>query len=82
MVEQMYGKVEAPLPQNRINFPPSHECSVLQTHSSDTLNSDFYPVNRTVKSLIDELVQLLDLSPNASENYVLKLCDSEEYLRT
>ncbi|KAK2842453.1 hypothetical protein Q5P01_012653 [Channa striata] len=38
------------------------------------------PVNRTVKSLIDDLSLLLDLSPNTSGDYVLKLCDSDEYL--
>ncbi|XP_069564216.1 phosphatidylinositol 3-kinase C2 domain-containing subunit gamma isoform X1 [Brachyistius frenatus] len=38
-------------------------------------------VNRTVESLIKEIFQLLDLTPNPSDHYVLKLCDSEEYLR-
>ncbi|XP_028287634.1 phosphatidylinositol 4-phosphate 3-kinase C2 domain-containing subunit gamma isoform X2 [Parambassis ranga] len=38
-------------------------------------------VDRTVKSLIDEIFQLLDLTPNPNARYVLKLCDSEEYLR-
>ncbi|KAG7231120.1 hypothetical protein INR49_027160 [Caranx melampygus] len=39
-------------------------------------------VNRTVKSLIDKIFQLLDLTPRTSGYYLLKLCDSDEYLRT
>ncbi|XP_041651242.1 phosphatidylinositol 4-phosphate 3-kinase C2 domain-containing subunit gamma isoform X2 [Cheilinus undulatus] len=39
------------------------------------------PVNRTVRSLIDEIFLLLDLTPNTIENYVLKLCDSDQYLQ-
>ena len=41
----------------------------------------FPPVNRTVKSLIDEIFQLLDLSPSTSGHHYLKLCDSDEYLQ-
>lgn len=42
---------------------------------------DSFSVNRTVKSLIGEVFQLLELAPSACERYVLKLCDSEEYLQ-
>ncbi|XP_074534140.1 phosphatidylinositol 3-kinase C2 domain-containing subunit gamma [Halichoeres trimaculatus] len=38
-------------------------------------------VNRTVKSLIDEVFQLLDITPSTNGSYVLKLCDSDEYLQ-
>nr|XP_040019547.1 phosphatidylinositol 4-phosphate 3-kinase C2 domain-containing subunit gamma isoform X2 [Gasterosteus aculeatus aculeatus] len=37
-------------------------------------------VNRTVKSLIDEIFQLLDLPPSPSGCHYLKLCNSDEYL--
>ncbi|XP_042352167.1 phosphatidylinositol 4-phosphate 3-kinase C2 domain-containing subunit gamma isoform X2 [Plectropomus leopardus] len=37
-------------------------------------------VNRTVNSLIDEIFQLLDLTPRSSGHHYLKLCDSDEYL--
>ncbi|KAM3610103.1 uncharacterized protein V6R79_025411 [Siganus canaliculatus] len=37
-------------------------------------------VNRTVTSLIEEIFQLLDLSPDGNGDYVLKLCNSDEYL--
>lgn len=47
-----------------------------------TLNSDFFlnAVNRKVKSVIDEILQLLHPDLNTDQDYVLKLCDSEEYL--
>ncbi|XP_004567786.1 phosphatidylinositol 3-kinase C2 domain-containing subunit gamma [Maylandia zebra] len=38
-------------------------------------------VNRTVKSLIEDISQLLDIPPDQSEHCVLKLCDSEEVLQ-
>ncbi|XP_068169428.1 phosphatidylinositol 3-kinase C2 domain-containing subunit gamma [Antennarius striatus] len=38
-------------------------------------------VNREVKTLIDEIFQLLGIDPNTREDYVLKLCDSEECLQ-
>lgn len=38
-------------------------------------------VNRTVKSLMAEVFQLLALAPGPDERYVLKLCDSEEFLQ-
>eukprot|EP00066_Takifugu_rubripes_P004383 XP_003967717.2 PREDICTED: phosphatidylinositol 4-phosphate 3-kinase C2 domain-containing subunit gamma [Takifugu rubripes] len=38
-------------------------------------------LNRTVKSLIGELLQLLQPAPGTCQGYVLKLCDSEEYLQ-
>ncbi|XP_072291051.1 phosphatidylinositol 3-kinase C2 domain-containing subunit gamma [Eucyclogobius newberryi] len=38
------------------------------------------PVNRTVNSVIDQVFHLLDLTRNTNGSYVLKLCDSEEYL--
>lgn len=45
-----------------------------------TLNSSSLPVNRTVQSLIDQVFQLLGRTPSADDQYVLKLCDTEEYL--
>ncbi|KAM9376569.1 phosphatidylinositol 3-kinase C2 domain-containing subunit gamma [Pholidichthys leucotaenia] len=39
------------------------------------------PANGTVKSLIDLVFQLLYLTPQQDGHYVLKLCDSEEYLQ-
>ncbi|XP_029379486.1 phosphatidylinositol 4-phosphate 3-kinase C2 domain-containing subunit gamma [Echeneis naucrates] len=38
-------------------------------------------VSRTVKNLIDNIFHLLDLTPKPSGYYLLKLCDSEEYLQ-
>ncbi|XP_077424298.1 phosphatidylinositol 3-kinase C2 domain-containing subunit gamma isoform X2 [Vanacampus margaritifer] len=37
-------------------------------------------VDRTVKSLIDEIVRLLEIARKSTGHYVLKLCNSEEYL--
>ncbi|XP_033823985.1 phosphatidylinositol 3-kinase C2 domain-containing subunit gamma isoform X1 [Periophthalmus magnuspinnatus] len=38
------------------------------------------PVNQTVNSVIDEVFTLLDIPRRTNGRYVLKLCDSEEYL--
>nr|XP_057931600.1 phosphatidylinositol 3-kinase C2 domain-containing subunit gamma isoform X2 [Doryrhamphus excisus]XP_057931601.1 phosphatidylinositol 3-kinase C2 domain-containing subunit gamma isoform X2 [Doryrhamphus excisus]XP_057931602.1 phosphatidylinositol 3-kinase C2 domain-containing subunit gamma isoform X2 [Doryrhamphus excisus] len=38
------------------------------------------PVNRSVQSFIAKIVQLLDLIPKTNGHYVLKTCNSEEYL--
>ncbi|KAM3870537.1 phosphatidylinositol 3-kinase C2 domain-containing subunit gamma [Diretmus argenteus] len=38
-------------------------------------------LNRTVKSLIHQIFELLDFPLNTSGRFVLKLCDSEEYLQ-
>lgn len=40
-----------------------------------------FSVNRTVRSLMGEVFQLLGLAPSTCERYVLKLCDSEEHLQ-
>lgn len=53
----------------------------MGTHSFVCVDSFFFSVNRTVKSLIGEVFQLLELTPSTCERYVLKLCDSEEYLQ-
>ncbi|KAM8891306.1 phosphatidylinositol 3-kinase C2 domain-containing subunit gamma [Spinachia spinachia] len=37
-------------------------------------------VNRTVKSLMEEIFQLLDLPPGPGRRHYLKLCNSDEYL--
>ncbi|XP_019712782.1 phosphatidylinositol 4-phosphate 3-kinase C2 domain-containing subunit gamma isoform X1 [Hippocampus comes] len=37
-------------------------------------------VNRTVQSFIDEIFQLFEFARKSSGHYVLKLCNSEEYL--
>ncbi|KAM4734048.1 phosphatidylinositol 3-kinase C2 domain-containing subunit gamma [Anableps anableps] len=39
------------------------------------------PVNKKVKDLIDEFFKLVDRMADTSKDYVLKFCDSEEYLR-
>ncbi|KAL4656731.1 phosphatidylinositol 4-phosphate 3-kinase C2 domain-containing subunit gamma [Arapaima gigas] len=49
-------------------FPPSRLC--LST-----------PVSRTVGNLVEELLCMLDITPGHNEQYLLKLCDSEEFLR-
>ncbi|XP_076842048.1 phosphatidylinositol 3-kinase C2 domain-containing subunit gamma [Brachyhypopomus gauderio] len=38
-------------------------------------------LNRTVRSLMEEIFQILDVPPSTCEQYLVKLCDSEEYLR-
>ncbi|KAF7224184.1 phosphatidylinositol 3-kinase C2 domain-containing subunit gamma isoform X2 [Nothobranchius furzeri] len=40
------------------------------------------PVNRKVKDLIDQFCQLLDYPASTSGDYVLKMCDSDEFLRS
>lgn len=38
-------------------------------------------VQRTVQSQLEQVFQLLELTPSPGQRYVLKLCDSEEFLR-
>ncbi|XP_029009561.2 phosphatidylinositol 3-kinase C2 domain-containing subunit gamma [Betta splendens] len=38
-------------------------------------------VDRTVRSVIGDILHLLDSDPSTSEDYVLKLCDADEFLR-
>ncbi|KAF7663980.1 hypothetical protein LDENG_00192830 [Lucifuga dentata] len=38
-------------------------------------------LNRTVRSLIDAVLHLLDITFSTSAHYVVKLCESEEYLQ-
>ncbi|XP_026864630.2 phosphatidylinositol 4-phosphate 3-kinase C2 domain-containing subunit gamma [Electrophorus electricus] len=38
-------------------------------------------LNRTVQSLVEEVFNLLDMSSSICGQYLVKLCDSEEYLR-
>lgn len=45
------------------------------------MGGDSLSVKRTVQSLVDDVFQLLELTPSPGERYLLKLCDSEELLR-
>lgn len=45
------------------------------------MGGDSLSVKRTVQSLVDDVFQLLELTPSPGERYLLKLCDSEEFLR-
>lgn len=56
-----------------------HYPSPLTCVDSELWNSN--AANRTVQSVIDDILRLLDLGPNTSSDYVLKLCNSEEYLQ-
>ncbi|KAJ8381738.1 hypothetical protein SKAU_G00025160 [Synaphobranchus kaupii] len=77
---QLTVTVSTPWLPHAIPFPTTERIACCK----DGMDLDLYSgilVNRAVQSLIDEIVLLIGVSSGSSSQYLLKLSDSEEFLR-